>query len=138
MNKNGFTLIELLAVISIIAIISMIAVPNIMDTLDGIKKDNFLADAKKLIANAKYEVSKNDEIRNSGNRTFLFDELNQSGEISSDPDGGSYNKASYVKYDIDNDEATYCISLIGSKKNIGRNNCVKEKDLTSRGVVVNN
>ena len=51
-NKKGFTLIELLAVIAIIALISMIAIPNLVGLSDGVKRDNMLADAKKLISMA--------------------------------------------------------------------------------------
>ena len=57
-NKSGFTLIELLAVIAIIALISMIAIPNIVGLSDGVRRDNMLDDAKKLISMAKYQVNK--------------------------------------------------------------------------------
>ena len=56
-NKNGFTLIELLAVIAIIGLISLIAIPNIVGLSDGVRRDNMLDDAKRLISMAKYKVN---------------------------------------------------------------------------------
>ena len=48
-NRKGFTLIELLAVIVILGLISMIAIPNIIGLSTGIKKDQMLDDAKKIV-----------------------------------------------------------------------------------------
>ena len=90
MNNKGFTLVELLAVISIIAILSIIAVPNVVSVIDNNKKDQMLSDAKKLISQAKYQVTMDKTIRQSGNYKFTFTTLNKTGDIGLDPDGGNY------------------------------------------------
>lgn len=41
MNKKAFTLIELLAVIVILALLAIIVIPNIMDTVDESKQQNY-------------------------------------------------------------------------------------------------
>ena len=139
-NKNGFTLIELLAVIAIIALISLIAIPNIVGLSDGIRKDNMLDDAKKLISMAKYQVNKNYGIRVSASHKFYFNELNINGDIKSDPDGGEYDKAkSYVRYTNDGSEVSYCIYLLASKRvikyDVNSGGCVPEDKLYSRSKV---
>ena len=141
-NKNGFTLIELLAVIAIIGIISLIAIPNIIGLSTGVRKDNMLDDAKKLISLAKYKVNSDITIRQNPPKTFTLAQLNTSGVIEKDPDGGDYDATnSKVTYRINstNDTAEYCVILIGSKRSIGSSsNCVKEENLYSRSNVVDN
>ena len=136
-NKKGFTLIELLAVIAIIGLISLIAVPNIIGISSGVKKDQMLADAKKLISLAQYKIKSDITLRNS-NQIFTLNDLNFNSDIGSDPDGGSYDGTlSKVKYSIDGGEAEYSIILIGSKRQIGdETNWVKETELHSRSNVV--
>ena len=145
-NKNGFTLIELLAVIAIIAIISLVAIPNIVGLSDGIRKDNMLEDAKKLISLAKYEVNKNYTIRNSTEHRFNITDLNTAdferdettGEIK-DPDNGAYVlDKSFVIYKKSSSGTTYCISLVGSRRHIGdgtESGCILENELHSRSRV---
>ena len=140
-NKNGFTLIELLAVIAIIALISMIAIPNIVGLSDGIKRDNMLDDAKKLISMAKYQVNKNYSIRVSASHTWKINELNINGDIKGDPDGGDYdNEHSYVRYTNDGTDVSYCVMLVGSQRTIknDENGCVPEDRLYSRTNVHDN
>ena len=137
-NKRGFTLIELLAVIAIIALISLIAIPNIVGLSTGIRKDQMLDDAKKLISLAKYQVSKSYSIRVNPPHTFTFTELNLKGDIGKDPDGGSYSSESYVTYEDVGGVAKYCITLIGSKRSIGVNGCIYEDNLYSKSNVVDN
>lgn len=139
MNKKGFTLVELLAVIAIIALIALIAIPNIVGLTDGIKKDQMLDDAKKLISMAKYQVNKDYTIRNALTHTFQFADLNTNGDISKDPD--STNGANYlagsVKY-TNNGTAKYCVYLEGVKRKIGTSSddCVYEDNLYSRTNVI--
>ena len=136
-NKKGFTLIELLAVIAIIGIISIIAIPNIVGLSTGVKKDQMLDDAKKLISLAKYKINSDVSLRNNG-QTFTFEELNFNGDLGLDPDNGEYDvNNSMVIYTNENNIAEYCIILIGSKRQIGhRENCVKEENLYSRSNVI--
>ncbi len=135
MNKKGFTLVELLAVIAIIALISLIAIPNIVGLSDGIKKDQMLDDAKKLISLAKYHVNKDYDIRNSGNYTFSLSELNTNGDIKLDPDGEPYINGT-VKY-TNNGTVRYCVYLEAKKRKIGSSSssCILEENLYSRSNV---
>ena len=144
MRKNGFTLIELLAVIVVIGLIMLIAVPNIVGLSTGVRKDQMLDDAKKLISLAKYKVNTDYEIRNLTKPgicvnevcTMSFDFLNINGDLGDDPDGGTYQTGSQVIYQINNNVSEYCITLIGSKRTIGATECVKEASLYSRSNVV--
>ena len=144
-NKKGFTLIELLAVIAIIALISLVAIPNIVGLSDGVRKDQMLDDAKKLISLAKYKVNKSYEIRNSSYHDFTFDELNEKGDLKKinesgdvqDPDGGLYNRSrSKVRYYVSNNKAKYCVVLIGEYRTIGASSCLDEENLYSRANVI--
>ncbi len=139
-NKKGFTLVELLAVITIVALISLIAVPNIVGLSDGIRKDNMLDDAKRLISMAKYQVSRDYGIRMSREHKFYFKDLNINGDIKSDPDNGDYDQeGSYVQYTNDGSMARYCIYLRGSKRHIGSAvSCIQETNLYSRANVEDN
>ena len=144
-NKKGFTLIELLAVIAIIALISMIAIPNIVGLSDGIRKDNMLADAKKLISMAKYKVQTDFEIRNftkagmcvEDSCRLSFNFLNTNGDIKKDPDDKDYNEdASYVRYYKSGNNVNYCVVLVGQERHIGSgSDCKNENELYSRSNV---
>ncbi len=139
-NNKGFTLIELLAVIAIIGIISLIAIPNIVGLSTGVKKDQMLDDAKRLISLAKYRINANPSLRNT-EQTFYFSELNVNGDIGKDPDGGDYSDDSQVRYKINGSSVEeYCIILIGSRRSIGSlpSNCIKADNLYSRSNVVDN
>ena len=134
-NKKGFTLIELLAVIVILGLISMIAIPNIIGISTGVKKDQMVADAKKLISLAKLKINSDISLRTS-DQIFTFEELNFNGDIDKDPDGGEYDQVnSKVKYTSNN--AEYSIILIGSRRQIGtEDNWAKEDELYSTSNVV--
>ena len=136
MNNKGFTLVELLAVISIIAILSIIAVPNVVSVIDNNKKDQMLSDAKKMISQAKYEVTMDKTIRQSGNYKFFLSSL-KNNDIGLDPDGGEYNKStSYVIYRLEANTPVYCVHLESSKRVIGQNNtCIGEINVESRTIV---
>ena len=142
-NRNGFTLIELLAVIVVIGLIMLIVVPNIIGLSTGVRKDQMLDDAKKLIALARYKVATDLDIKNrtkvgictSGVCTMSLEMLNINGDIGGDPDGGTYVSGS-VKYRINNNEEEFCVTLVGTKRAIGDPTCVVESQLHSRSNVV--
>ena len=153
MNKKGFTLIELLAVIVIISLISLVAIPNIVGLQDGIKKDQMLDDAKKLISMAKYVVTTDYDVKyfqktennicvQGVSCTLPLSLLNTSGDISQDPDSTSNPPSNYiagsVKYTIVNNTVKYCVYLEGIKRRIGTsaNDCILEENLYSRSNVV--
>lgn len=125
-NKNGFTLVELLAVIAIIALISLVAIPNIVGISTGVRKDQMLDDAKKLISLAKYQVSKSYTIRNSARYVFTFDDLNVNGEFKKineagdvlDPDNGKYVRANSKVIYENTGKAKYSVYLEGSIRKI--------------------
>ena len=142
-NIKGFTLIELLAVILVIGLVMLIAVPNIVGLSSGVRKDQMLDDAKKLISLAKYHVNTDFEIRTlskdgicDGTECELsLSMLNINGDIDKDPDGGDYESGSKVIYRINNGLAEYCVTLIGRDRTIGDPDCVLENDLYSRSNV---
>lgn len=98
MNRKGFTLIELLGVIVILSIIMLIAIPNVTSVLEKGKKDNYLADAKKLITQAEYKI-RNASIDKPASSDIYKITLSYLGtnDIDKDPDGNSYSLTdSYV------------------------------------------
>ena len=141
--KRGFTLVELLAVIVVIGLIMLIAVPNIVGLSTGVKKDQMLADAKKMISLAKYKVETDADIRarvkpdvcDGTKCTLSLEMLNVNGDINKDPDGHDYESGSQVVYSIKNNVAEYCVTLIGKDRTIGVPTCVVDSDLHSRSNV---
>ena len=148
-NKKGFTLVELLAVLVILGIVSFIAVPNVIELINGNKKDAILGDARKMISYAKSEVLVNKIYRDSGSHKFKLNELNKN-DLKSDPDGNDYdNDNSYVMYTKVDNVDTYCVYLKSTSMVVGQTSiggkctstsvsdctCVKEIDLFSRDKV---
>ena len=129
---------ELLAVIVILGIIALIAVPNMIGISDDVKKEQMLDDAKRLISVAKMKINASYSDRELGNRTYTLVELNEGGVVAKDPDGGSYESSSYVRYTSSSGTATYCIYLSSSKRRIGTSSsCINENNLYSKTNVVN-
>ena len=98
MNKRGFTLVELLGVIVILSIIMLIAVRNVISVLEKNKRENYLADAKKLIAQAEYEI-RSSNIEKPSSTEILKIRLSYIGtsDVSKDSDGNKYDVSnSYV------------------------------------------
>ena len=131
-NKKGFTLIELLAVITLLAILMGIAVPNIVSTVNNSKRNEFLSDAKRMVAKAEYLLSLDKSARTSvlggSTKIYYFKQnsgkyLNELNEFANDVDGGEYDINSYVKItrsgSSPNYTFKYCICLVGSKRKIG-------------------
>ena len=148
MNNRGFTLVELLAVLAIIAIIGMIAVPNVISIVDNNKKDLMLQDAQKMVSLAKAEVMKDRVFRDDPTKTeitYKLRDLDTKDVLKEDPDGGTYNLDSYVKYKKatgGSGTSGYCVYLAGSKRTIkagkANSNCVSEENLSNRTYVFYN
>ena len=63
MNNKAFTLVELLATLAILSVIMIIAIPNVIGILEKNKNTTYVEDAKKLVALADYEFTRDDSIK---------------------------------------------------------------------------
>ena len=149
-NKKGFTLVELLAVIALLALLMGIAVSNIISTINNSKRNDFLADTKRMVAKAEYLISASktdrDTVRKTnGAKIYRFADLNVKNEFPSDADGGSYNANSYVKVTLDSGSYKFCVCVLGSKRRVGgsgntcnpttASDCLDSKSLTGIDIV---
>jgi len=117
MNKRGFTLVELLGVITILSIIMLIAIPNITSVLDKNKKESYIADAKKLITQAEYEIRNGNIEKPTSDQIFKVT-LAYLGttDVSKDPDGNKYDTTnSYVVVVRKNGYLEYYVNLVSVK-----------------------
>ena len=123
MNKRGFTLVELLGVIVILSIVMLIAIPNITSTLERSKRDQYLTDAKKLIASAEYELRKGEiEKPAEGKIVKISLDYLSTTDIEKDPDGKSYSLTnSYVVVTRKNGYLKYYASLVADHGKDGVN-----------------
>lgn len=118
MNKKGFTLVELLGVIVILSIIMLIAIPNVTSVLDKNKRENYLADAKKLVTQAEYEIRSSNIEKPSSSQIFkiTLDYLGTS-DVSKDSDGNEYDTTnSYVIVVRKNGYLEYYVNLVTKEK----------------------
>lgn len=125
MNKHGFTLVELLGVIVILSIIMLIAIPNVTSVLEKSKKSTYLADAKKLISQAEYEIS-NNTIEKPNSTEIIRIRLSYIGtsDVSKDPDGNPYDKDnSYVIVVRKDGYLEYYVNLVSIVNN--KNNGIR-------------
>ena len=114
MNKKGFTLIELLGVIIILSIIMLIAIPNVTSVLEKNKRENYIADAKKMISQVEYEISNGDVTKPASNEIVKV-RLSYIGtsDVSKDADGNKYDtENSYVIVVRKNGYLEYYVSLV--------------------------
>ncbi len=137
MNRRGFTLVELLGIIVILSIIMLIAIPNITSVLERSKKDSYIADCKKMISLAQYELRKgvfSKPTTSSSKVTITLNDL-ATDDIVRDTDGYTYDlNKSYVKISNDNGFLIYSVQLVASNGK-GDNSYrgikeAKEEDLT--------
>ena len=135
MNNRGFTLIELLAVMLILGLISAIAYPNVTGIINDNKKEKVLEDSKALVSLAKYELTKNSNVRDSidseGIR-YTLGEIDEKNTITVDPNGESYDRStSYVKVYKQNSTIKYCVYLDSNNYSLSNNgNCVEYEGIT--------
>lgn len=114
MNKKGFTLVELLGVVVILSIILIIAIPNITSVMERSKRDNYIADAKKLITLVEYEIRKGTVNKPSSTEIYAITlgylkTMDLNGSLS----GKEYDKdESYVIIARKNDYLTYYVNLV--------------------------
>ncbi len=114
MKKNGFTLVELLAVIVILAIILTIAVPNVISSLDKSKKDTYIADAKKFLSLAEYEIGNKVSKPTSNEIVRINLACVDNEDLAKDPDGNPYDEDnSFVAVVRKNDTLVYYVHLMG-------------------------
>ncbi len=129
MNKKGFTLVELLAVVVIIAILASLAVPNIISMTTRAKNEQFITDAKQIIAKAKYAY-KNGKFESSN--TISLGDLEIS--LNKSPFGEDYDDGkSIIKVDIVEGNLIFSIYLTDNKYQIGKSEAepVAETKLTN-------
>ena len=123
MNKKGFTLIELLGVIIILSIIMLIAIPNVTSVLEKNKRENYIADAKKMISQVEYEISNGDVTKPASNEIvkvrlsyigcLLYTSYIGTSDVSKDADGNKYDtENSYVIVVRKNGYLEYYVSLV--------------------------
>ena len=114
MNKQGFTLVELLGVIVILSIIMLIAIPNVTSVLEKNKRENYLADAKKLVTQVEYEI-RSSNIEKPSSTEILKISLSYIGtsDVSKDSDGNKYDTTnSYVAVVRKNGYLEYYVNLV--------------------------
>lgn len=112
-NNKGFTLIELLATISILAIIMLIAIPNVVGIVQKNKNKQYIEDAKKFIAIAKYNVRLH---KPTTTTTYKLNFLDKSQEIKEAPNGGEYDREkSTVTVTKKDNKFVYTVSLYEKK-----------------------
>ena len=133
MNNKGFTLVELLAMLLVLGILMAIAVPNITGILANNKMNIMKADATKMVDTAKIKfssVSKAEKPTVGKCVVYALNALNDSGDISSGPNGGSYEQFnSFVVITRRSHKYEYYVRLIEVKDSsiIGMDRIEREK-----------
>ncbi len=120
-KKSGFTLVELLAVIVILAVILTIAIPNVISSLDKSRRDTFVADAKKFLSLARYEIGNKISKPASGEIVRINLACVDNEDLVSDPDGNPYDEEnSFVAVVRKDDELVYYVHLMstGGKRGV--------------------
>lgn len=116
-NNKGFTLIELIAVVALLGILSVLVVPKIFSLVTDSRKNVYVQDAKRMIAQAQYVItSKNAEIqkpKNDGEQILLSLLYLGSNSFQDAPNGGEYlTSESFVVVEKDGKEFKYSAVLI--------------------------
>lgn len=122
-NSKGFTLIELLAVVVIIGILAVFSIPIITGMVDRSRNKVYVADAKKLIAQAEYKIrSSNSDIEKPDPSNCIAISLVylDSDDFDSPPNGGKYLKEnSFVIVKNKNGKLEYSAVLVEKMKRGG-------------------
>lgn len=116
-NNKGFTLIELIAVVALLGILSVLVVPKIFSLVTDSRKNVYVQDAKRMIAQAQYVItSKNAEIqkpKNNHDKILLSLLYLGSNSFQDAPNGGEYlTSESFVVVEKDGEEFKYSAVLI--------------------------
>ena len=105
MKNKGFTLVELLAVIAIMALLAGIAIPKILSMLDKGKEEDYIKDAKAVLAQAKEvyysertrDIFKEDKVTHTG--CYVTEVANLDFSTTTSAYGDNYDKSnSWVWY----------------------------------------
>ena len=137
MNSKGFTLVELLAMMLVLGVLMAVAVPNVTGILANNKLNVMKADATKMVDTAKLKFSRitaNERPRANQCVIYALNYLNDTGDITDGPNGGSYMQFdSFIIVKRSANQYDYYIRLIetaGSKK-VGMN--LVERSVLSEG-----
>lgn len=135
-NNKGFTLVELLAALVILSIIMLVAVPSTLNVFDKSKKQQYIADAKKMITLAESTMRSNTNINYpiSNRIVILYLSVLNDGTIDEDPEGNEYsNTESFVAVTYKatgngNYKYEFHTQLVGSKGNKNRGVVLSDSD----------
>lgn len=99
-NNKGFTLVEILAMLLVLGIIVGITIPNITGILSSQKENVLIEDAKKLINDAKTQMTINSKIKKPANSNqciiFTLDYLDKNEDVVTGTDNGTYSRTMSV------------------------------------------
>ena len=99
-NNKGFTLVEILAMLLVLGIIVAITIPNITGILSGQKENVYIEDAKKLINDAKTQMTIDSKIKKPlySNQCVIFtlDYLDKNEDIVTGAANGTYSRTMSV------------------------------------------
>ncbi len=115
MDKKGFTLVELLASLTILSMLMVIAVSSVLKVVDSNRRETYVEDAKKFVAQIEYNVRSNKGIVKPANGSCIAISLDfiDTADFKKAPSGGKYNyEASFVVLKNDNFTDKYYVRLI--------------------------
>ncbi len=99
-NNKGFTLVEILAMLLVLGIIVAITIPNITGILSGQKENVYIEDAKKLINDAKTQMTIDSKIKKPiySNQCVIFtlDYLDKNEDVVTGAANGTYSRTMSV------------------------------------------
>jgi len=135
-NNKGFTLVELLAALVILSIIMLVAVPSTLNVFDKSKKQQYIADAKKMITLAESTLRSNTNIDypTSNKIVVLYLSAINDGTIDEDPEGNEYDSqesfvaVTYKDAGSGNYKYEFHTQLVGKGNNKNRGVVLSDSD----------